>query len=157
MSSPAVQPESSAPDTTRSMPTSQPVLLRALRWGFAVTGVLVAAFAVIGWLVSESPGLWGGIIGAGLGGLFLLMTVGSIAFANRFVERDFYITAFFGIVLGSWVFKFILFILAVVLLRDREWLDTRVMFFGVIASVFASLALDVIIIVRSRIPVVRSP
>ncbi|MEJ6490408.1 3-oxoacyl-ACP reductase [Leucobacter sp. USCH14] len=135
------------------MPASQPVLLRALKWGLIVTAALIAIFAVIGYLVSGQPGLWGGMLGTALGGLFLMMTVGSIAFANRFIERDFYITAFFGIVLGSWVLKFIVFIVAVVLLRDADWLDTRVMFFGVIASVFASLVLDVIVISRSRIPI----
>ncbi|MBS3181621.1 3-oxoacyl-ACP reductase [Leucobacter manosquensis] len=138
----------------RPMPSSQPVLLRALRWGLVVTAALIVIFAVIGYLASGQPGLWGGVIGTALGGLFLMMTVGSIAFANRFIERDFYITAFFGIVLGSWVFKFIVFIVAVVLLRDAEWLDTRVMFFGVIASVIASLVLDVVVISRSRIPII---
>ncbi|MFD5600145.1 3-oxoacyl-ACP reductase [Leucobacter sp. NPDC058333] len=145
------QPDETGP---RPMPSSQPVLLRALRWGLIVTAALIVIFAVIGFLVSEQRGLWGGVIGTVLGGLFLMMTVGSIAFANRFIERDFYITAFFGIVLGSWVFKFIVFIVAVVLLRDAAWLDTRVMFFGVIASVIASLALDVIVISTSRIPII---
>lgn len=150
----SVQPDEIEP---RPMPASQPVLLRALRWGLVVIGALVVVFAVIGYFASGTAGLWGGIIGTALGGLFLMMTVGSIAFANRFIERDFYITAFFGIVLGSWVFKFIVFIVVVVLLRDEEWLDTRVMFFGVIASVIASLALDVVVITRSRIPILSAP
>ncbi|UOQ56122.1 3-oxoacyl-ACP reductase [Leucobacter allii] len=151
MSDPTPQAEQPAP---RPMPASQPVLLKALRWGLVVTVGLMIVFAVLGLLVSGQPGLWGGVIGTALGGVFLLMTVGSIAFANRFVESDSYIVAFFGIVLGSWVLKFIAFIVAVVLLRDQPWLDTRILFFGVIASVIASLALDVLIIAKSRIPVV---
>jgi len=139
------------------MPTSQPVLLKALRWGLLMTASLMVVFAIIGWFVSAAPGLWGGIIGTGLGGVFLLMTVGSIAFANRFIASDSYIVAFFGIVLGAWVLKFIVFIVVVVLLRDQPWLDTKVMFFGVIASVFASLALDGIVIAKSRIPIVSTP
>lgn len=138
------------------MPTSQPVLLRALRWGSIVTVALVVVFAGIGWLVSQQPGLWGGLIGPLLGGVFLMMTVGSIAFANRYVDSPSYITIFFAVVLGSWVLKFILFIVAVILLRDQPWLDTRILFFGVIASVIASLVLDVVIIAKSRIPVISN-
>lgn len=134
------------------MPTSQPVLMRALRWGLVMTAALMAIFAVIGWLVAQQPGLWGGLIGAGLGGVFLLMTVASIAFANRFVDRDAYIGVFFGIVLGTWVLKFILFIVLVVLLRGQDWADTQIMFFGVIAAVLGSLVLDGIIVSKARIP-----
>lgn len=139
------------------MPASQPVLLRALRWGIIATVGLMAVFAGIGWLASEAEGLIGGIIGAAMGGFFLLLTIGSIAFANRFVDRDSYITAFFGIVLGCWVLKFILFIVAVLLLRSQPWLDTRILFFGLMASVMVSLAIDVIVVVKSRIPVVSLP
>src|SRR5690606_19155245 len=52
----------------RSMPTSQPILLRAFRWGLIGTIALVATFGIIGWLVSGSTGLIGGVIGAAIGG-----------------------------------------------------------------------------------------
>lgn len=140
----------------RPMPTSQAVFLRALRWGIIMTVVLIAAFAGIGWLVAEGPGLVGGVIGTGVGGLMLLLTVGSIAFANRFIESPAYIAVFFGIVLGSWVIKFIIFIVLVVLLRDQTWLDTKVMFLGLIASIVLSLVLDVLLVTKSRIPIAVS-
>ncbi len=136
------------------MPTSQPILLRALRWGIIATVVLVIVFAGIGWLVSDTRGLMGGVIGAGIGGLLLALTVGSIAFANRFVESPSYIIVFFVIVLGSWMVKFIAFIVAAVLLRDQPWLDPTVLFFGIISAVLVSVIIDVMVIVKSRIPYV---
>ncbi|GAB2550222.1 3-oxoacyl-ACP reductase [Leucobacter ruminantium] len=137
-----------------AMPTSQPVLMRALRWGLVVTAVLVAAFAGIGWLVSGAPGLIGGVIGTAMGGFFLVLTVGSIAFANRFIESPSYLALFFAIVLGSWILKFVIFIVTSLLLRDQPWLDPVILFIGIVAAVLVSLVIDAVVIAKSRIPVI---
>lgn len=136
------------------MPTSQPVLLRALRWGYVVTAVLILAFAGIGWLVSGSQGLIGGVIGSAFGGFFLMLTIGSITFANRFIDSPNYLGLFFGIVLGGWVLKFVIFIVVSLLLRDQPWLDPVILFIGIVVSVLVSLVIDAVIIAKSRIPVV---
>ncbi|MGJ0203750.1 3-oxoacyl-ACP reductase [Leucobacter sp. gxy201] len=136
------------------MPTSQPVLLRAMKWGIVVTVVMVLAFALIGWAVAGSPGLVGGVIGSAFGGFFLLLTIGSIAFANRFIDSPNYLGLFFGIVLGGWVLKFVIFIVVSLLLRDQPWLDPVILFIGIVASVLVSLAIDSVIVAKSRIPVV---
>ncbi|QIM17069.1 3-oxoacyl-ACP reductase [Leucobacter insecticola] len=136
------------------MPASQPMLMTALRWGIIATVALIVVFAGIGWLVSDTRGLVGGVLGAAIGGILLGITVGSIAFANRFIESPSYIVVFFVIVLGSWILKFIGFLVAAVLLRDQSWLDPKVMFFGIISAVIVSLALDVLVIAKSRIPTV---
>lgn len=136
------------------MPTSQPILMRALRWGVLSTLLLIVLFAGIGWLVSGWPGLTGGVIGTVIGGIFLLMTAGSIAFANRFIASPSFVVLFFIIVLGTWVLKFIIFLVAAVLLRDQVWLDPTVLFFGIVAAVLLSLVIDVLVIARSRLPYV---
>lgn len=140
----------------RPMPASQPIFLRALRWGVISTLILIVLFAGIGWLVDGSRGLVGGVIGAGIGGVLLALTVGSIAFANRYIDSPSYIVIFFGIVLGSWVVKFIGFIVAAVLLRDQPWLNPTVLFFGIVAGVLVSIAIDVIVVSKSRIPIVSA-
>ncbi|WP_244304694.1 3-oxoacyl-ACP reductase [Leucobacter viscericola] len=152
MTTPAL-PESNE-SGTGTMPTSQPILLRALRWGIIATVALIVIFAVIGWLVADSRGLIGGVLGAAIGGVLLGITVGSIAFANRFIESPSYIIIFFSIVLGSWVVKFIGFIVAAVLLRDQPWLDPTIMFFGIISGVLVSVIIDVLVVTKSRIPYV---
>lgn len=135
------------------MPTSQPVLLRAVRWGLLATVVLMAAFAGIGWLVAGQPGLVGGVLGTAIGGIFLLMTAGSILFANRFIESPVYVGIFFGIVLGTWFLKLLIFIGLILVLRDQLWLDARVLFLGLVGSIMVSLALDAIVAMKSRIPI----
>lgn len=140
-----------------TMPSSQPILLRALRWGLLLTVLLVAIFGVIGWFVAAQPGLFGGALGAAFSGLFFAMTVGSIAFANRFIESPAYIGLFFGIVMGAWLLKFILFIVAALLLRDQSWLHPTMFFIAVVSGVIVSLGLDVVIVTKSRLPIVSDP
>lgn len=139
------------------MPSSQPILLKALKWGVAASLALVVAFAIIGWLVSEQRGLVGGVMGAGFAGVFLALTIGSITFANRFIGSDFYVMAFFGIVMGSWLLKFIAFMVAAVLLKDQPWLDPTILFIGVISGVIVSLVVDMVVVTKSRLPVISDP
>lgn len=150
----AATPEEPGESRERSMPTSQPVLLSALRWGLIATVLLVAAFGLIGWLVSGTEGLIGGMLGAGFSGVFLAMTLGSITFANRFTGSDFYVVAFFSIVMGTWLLKFAAFFVAALLLKDAPWLDPTILFLGVVAGVIVSLVIDVLIVARARIPIV---
>ncbi|WP_053384486.1 ABC transporter permease family protein [Leucobacter celer] len=155
MSNPAT-PESFEQEPS-PMPTSQPILLKALRWGILATILLVLLFGGIGWLVTEDRGMTGGAMGAAFAGIFLMLTVGSIAFANRFVESPIYVPIFFGIVMGAWLVKFIGFIVALLILRGQPWLDPRMFFFGLLAGVIVSLVIDVVVVTKSRLPYVSDP
>jgi hypothetical protein len=138
----------------RKMPSSQPLLLRALRWG-AIAGVLlILAFVVIGSLLDGSRGAIGGGLGAAFSVVFLSLTIGSIAFANRYYGQDLYTIIFFALIVGSWLLKFVAFIIAAVLLRDQPWLNPTILFLGVIAGVIFSLIIDALVILRSRMPYV---
>lgn len=141
----------------RRMPSSQPILMRAMRWGIIASVALIFVFGVIGWFVSGTTGLVGGVLGAAFAGIFLAMTIGSITFANRFIQSDMYVVAFFGIVMGTWVLKFVAFLVAAVLLRDEPWLNPTVLFLGVVAGVIVSLVIDVVIVAKSRLPIVSDP
>lgn len=131
--------------------------MRALKWGLFATIGLVIVFGVIGQLVSGSPGMIAGILGALFSGLFFLLTVGSIAFANRFIASPSYIAIFFGIVMGGWILKFIIFIVVSLLLRDQAWLNPTIFFIAVVTGVVVSLVVDVLVVTKSRIPVVSDP
>lgn len=141
----------------RSMPSSQPVLLRGLKWGGIATVLLIIGCGAVGYVLADQPGLVGGVLGAAFAGLFLGLTIGSIAFANRFVANELYVVGFFGIVVGGWLVKFIGFIVAAVLLRDQPWLDPKILFFSLILSVVVSLTIDVFIVTKSRLPYVSDP
>lgn len=162
MSTP-VQPDAPQPagmepstfgDGDYPMPSSQPMLMRGVRWGIIATVASMVLFSVIGYLARGSEGLVGGLIGAAIGGVLLLITVGSIAFANRFVRSTAYLQIFMGIVMGTWVLKLIGFVVAALLLRDQPWLDSQFLFISLVATVLVSIVIDVIIVAKSRVPYV---
>lgn len=146
-----------APEATPNepqTPSSQPVLLRALKWGAIATAALLVVCGGIGYLVAGQPGLVGGVLGAAFAGFFLGLTVGSIAFANRFIASPIFVALFFAIVLGTWIFKFIIFIVLALTLRDQPWLDPKVLFLSLVAGVLVSLVIDVLVVTKSRMPYV---
>ncbi len=134
------------------MPSSQPMLLRGVRWGIIATVASMLVFAAVGFLVSGTNGLVGGLIGAAIGGALLLATVGSIAFANRFVQSPVYLQIFMGIVMGTWVLKLIAFVVAALLLRDQPWLDPKMLFIALVATVIVSIVIDTVIVAKARVP-----
>lgn len=138
------------------MPVSQPVFVKALKWSVVATIAMIVVFGGIGYLVSAERGLIGGVIGSAGAGIFFALTLGSIAFANRFVGSDLYVPMFFGIVVGGWLLKFVIFIVAALLLKSQTWLDPTMLFIAVIVGVIVSLAIDAFVVLKSRIPLVSS-
>jgi hypothetical protein len=134
--------------------TVTPILTRALRYGgiFALAVAVVAG--VIGLLVAGVPGLVGGLLGAVMAAVFLGLTAGSMLFAGRLTKGDPGSPLFFGIVLGVWLLKLILFVVVAILLRGQSWLNPLVFFAAVIVAVMGSLILDVVAFYRARVPYV---
>lgn len=135
-------------------PTSNPVLRRALAWGALLAGVILVVSAVLGFVFAGVPGLLGGLIGTLMAVVFMGITAASILAANRFASSDLFVGAFFGIVLGGWILKFIVFIVLVVVLRDADWVNPTVLFLSLVAGVLASLVVDVLVVAKSRLPYV---
>ena len=131
-----------------------PILTRALRYG----GILALAVAVVagavGLIVAGVPGLVGGLLGAALAAVFLGLTASSMLLAGRVTKGDTTSPVFFGIVLGVWLLKLVLFVVAAIVLRGQHWLDPYVFFAAVIAAVIGSLITDVVAFQRARVPYV---
>jgi hypothetical protein len=131
-----------------------PILTRALAYG----GILALAVAVvagtIGWLVAGVPGLLGGLFGALLAAVYLGLTAASMLVAGRAAKGDGTSPVFFGIVLGVWLLKLIVFVIAAILLGRVNWVDPYVFFFSVIAAVIGSLVADIVAFLRARVPYV---
>ncbi|WP_353827418.1 hypothetical protein [Agromyces sp. SYSU T0242] len=143
----------SAPrDPADRTPTSNPVLRRALLWGVLIAAAIAIVGGAIGFAVSGTAGLLGALIGTLMSMVFMGITGASILLANRFAGSDVFVGAFFGIVLGGWLLKFVVFIVLVVLLRGADWLDPVVLFLSIVAGVIGSLVVDVLVVARSRLP-----
>ena len=141
------------PESSRVLPTgvpsSVPVLRRTLAYGFAFAAAIAVVGGIIGLLVAGPIAAWSAVIGAVMAGVFLGITALSILIAVRFD-----IVAFFGIVLGAWLLKFVAFIVAAIALRDQPWINPTALFLSLIAGVIASLVVDVVVVMKTRMPYV---
>ncbi|WP_292832959.1 hypothetical protein [Microbacterium sp.] len=132
--------------------SSTPVLRTTLIWSAAATGALAVIGAVVGYLVGGTEGLWSALIAVMLTAIFLGLTGSSILFANRWFGEPLYIPIFFGSVMGAWMVKFVLLIVALFVLRGQPWLNQGVFFVALVVSVLVSLVIDVLVMTRMRIP-----
>lgn len=131
-----------------------PILTRALRYGGIVAIAVAVVAGGVGLLVAGAPGLIGGLGGAALAAVFLGLTAVSMLVAGRVTKGDTNGPAFFGIVLGVWALKFIVFIVVALLFRGQAAVDPYVFFFAVIAAVLGSLIADIVAFLRARVPYV---
>ena len=136
----------------RQEPSSVPVLKRTLLFGFLFAAAIAVVGGGIAGIVAGPVGALSAVIGAVMAALFLGITAASILIAVRYD-----IVAFFAIVLGSWLVKFVLFIVAALSLRDQPWINPTALFLTLIAGVVASLTVDVVVVMKTRMPYVSDP
>ena len=133
------------------------ILARALVYGGILTVVIAVVGSIVGYLVAGGPGLVSALIGAGLTALFMAFTALSILLAASVTKGEASSVLFFGIVLGVWLLKFVVFIVILVLLRNQPFIDPLVMLVSIISAVVGSLIVDVIAYVGARVPYVEVP
>ncbi|PKQ33567.1 MAG: hypothetical protein CVT61_15545 [Actinobacteria bacterium HGW-Actinobacteria-11] len=132
--------------------SSTPILRRTLIASGVATAVLAIIAGGVGYLVAQGEGLVSGLLGVLLAALFLAITGISILIANRWYGDPIYVQLFFAIVLGGWLLKLGLFVVAMILLAGQPWLHPMVFFLSIVAGVLMSLAIDVIVLTRMRLP-----
>jgi hypothetical protein len=132
--------------------SSTPVLRTTLVWSAIVTAALLVVGAIAGFLVAGLTGLWSALIGVLLAAVFLAITGISILIANRWYGDPLYVPIFFGVVLGGWLLKFVVFVVVLVLLRGQPWIQPGVFFVAIVVGIVAALSVDVVTLLRMRIP-----
>ncbi|MFJ3391805.1 hypothetical protein [Leifsonia aquatica] len=137
-----------------AQPTSTPVLKDVLKYGLILALVIAVVGALLGGIFAGWIGVTSALIGTVIAAVFLSITALSILIANRFIGSDLFVGLFFGIVLGGWIVKFVLFLVLAILLRDQPWINPTVLFLSLIAGVIGSLVVDMIVVFRSRVPYV---
>jgi hypothetical protein len=134
--------------------TGNPILTTALIWGGGFAAALAVVAGGVGWLVAGTSGLWGGLLGALLAFLFLGLTAASMLLGQRLTVGDPNSPLFYGVVLGSWLLKLIVFFVFMFWLRGQSWIDPWVFFLTVIVAVLGTFVVDVLAFMRSRTPYV---
>jgi hypothetical protein len=130
------------------------VLKRIIVWGALLGAAIAVVGSIIGLLVDGQRGLVSALVGAVIAFLFVAITAGTVLLGIRVGKGDILHPAFFSIVLGGWLLKFIVFMVLVIVLRDQPWINTVVLFFTIVVGIAGSLVVDVVVISKARIPYV---
>lgn len=128
---------------------SEQLFKKILKQGaFLIAGIAVLG-GVIGFLIASVAGLVSALIGASMALLFVSMTALSVWLGGKLS-----LGGFFGVVLGGWIFKLLLFIGLVLVLKGATFIVGPILFVCIVLSVIGSLALDAIAVLKTRIPTV---
>lgn len=117
---------------------------RVLIQGGILAVVLAAVAGTLGWFAIGERGLWSALAGVALASIFMLLTAASFWAGERLRRKTGSITAFFGIVMGTWLVKLIGAILALALMTGQPWIDAPIFVWSMIAGVLGSLGVEVV-------------
>jgi hypothetical protein len=131
---------------------------KAIRTALLLGGIVTLGIAVVGgaigyWLVGPT-GIWSALVGSAIAFVFMGITAGSILLGQKASGGSIASGVFFAIVLGSWLLKFVLFLVVAFAIRNSDALDPVIAFGCVIAAVLGALVSDVVAISRARVPIV---
>ncbi len=131
---------------------------KALRTALILGGIVTVGIAVVGGAIGFTldgvSGIWSALVGSAIAFVFMGITAASILVGQRLSGGTIASGIFFAVVLGSWLLKFILFLIAAFAIKNSGYFDVPLAFGCVIAAVLGALASDVIAITRARVPVV---
>ena len=117
--------------------------------------ILTCAIAIVGGLLAlwavGMPGLISALIGSAIALSFTSLTAIAVWVGGKLPLGGFY-----GLVLGGWLAKVIIFVLILSVLNRVEGLNRPTIFFTIVASVLGGLTIDAVAVFRSRVPVVES-
>jgi hypothetical protein len=140
------------------MTTAVHIANRALRSSLVLGAIITAAIGVVGGVIGYSIQGWTGVVSALVGALiaflFMGVTAASILLGQKLSGGSIASGAFFATVLGAWLLKFVLFLVAISLIRGATELNSVVALGCVIAAVIGALVSDVVAVSRARVPVV---
>lgn len=123
----------------------QAPLKRALKLGgWALVVLTIVSLAMWGGM-RDLPGIWGVLIGAAIGGGFVLLTVVSVlATSNTSPSTT------MAVVLGSWTLKLVVLIAVLFVLRGMDFYDTAALGVTVILALIVVLGSEVWGIMTTR-------
>jgi hypothetical protein len=128
------------------------ILTRAIRYGVILTIAILIIGGLIGFLVGGVPGLVSALVGAGVTAVFMGLTATSFVVASRVARLPEGIAVYYGIILGTFLIKFVVFLILVISLRGVAWLNPTVFGFTIIAAVLGTLIVDALALQRGRVP-----
>lgn len=112
-------------------------LVRALRAG-AWALVVLTVLSLIGWgYARDLPGIWGVLLGVGIGGGFVLATAASVLATSNSTP-----TTTMAVVLGGWLVKITVVVILLLWLRRFDFYDQGAFGVTTIAALVVALAAE---------------
>ena len=133
------------------------ILVRAVRYGAILTIAIIIVGSIIGYLLGGVPGLVSALIGAGVTAVFMGLTAASFIVASRVAKLPEGIGIYYGIILGTFLVKIVIYLVLVITLRGAHWLNPTIFGFTIIAAVLGTIVVDVLAVQRGRMPYVDVP
>ncbi|MBF6337590.1 hypothetical protein IU450_17055 [Nocardia abscessus] len=137
--------------TPQPVPGPDAPLRSALRYGLIGLGVLVVLAVAIGAAVAGTPGVWGALLGAAIGGGFILTTAAVVLFGAKLPPS----TAGL-IMLVSWAGKVLVALIVVAILQRFDFYDRVVLFLTVVGALVIVLGAETYGVVRQKVPYVTT-
>ncbi len=131
--------------------SSTQVLAKALKLSAVLVVAVAALCSLVGYLIVGIDGVLTALLGAAIALVFTSMTLLSVLFGARLPLGGFY-----GLVLGGWLLKVVLFAVLLAALQRMEFIHGLTLFFAIVISVLGSLGIDSWVVLRSRIPTIDS-
>jgi len=131
--------------------TSAEIFKTVIFQGLILSAAIAAIGGVVAYLAVGASGLFSALIGAGIAVAFTTLTSLAVWLGGKLSLGGFY-----GVVLGGWLLKVIVFIVILAILNHTDGISRPTIFFTIVASVLGGLAIDAIAVLRSRVPVVES-
>jgi hypothetical protein len=117
-----------------------------------LSGILVLVIAIfgstLGFLFAGTSGVLSALIGSLVALGFSTLTILSIWFGAKLP-----LTGFYGLVLGGWLLKVLLFAIVLAALQGADYISGPVFFFAVVTSVLGGLAIDSWVVLKGRLPI----
>lgn len=113
-------------------------LLAAARTGIIALAVLTVGSLLVWGGKEGMPGVWGVLMGAGIGGGFVLLTVLSVLLTAKSTP-----TMTGAVVMFGWLLKIVVLILVLALIRNMEFYDTMTFFITVVLALIVTLGAEV--------------
>lgn len=128
---------------------SNTLFSRVLSLGSALIGAIAIIGGLLGFLVAGVAGLTSALIGASLTLVFVSLTAASVWLGGKLP-----LGGFFGVVLGGWLIKIVGFAFVIAALKGAVFINGPVLFFTLVAAILGTLAVDSVLVLKARIPVI---
>lgn len=124
------------------------VFRRVILLSIGVVVLIAIGGSGLGFLVAGEAGVVSALIGAAVALLFSILTVLSF-----WVGYKLPLGGFFGVVMGGWLVKFVVFALALLSLREATFISGPVFFFSVVSAVLGGLAVDAWVVSKAKLTI----